>query len=190
MQAPSVNLNMDNESNQGSECSADIKPLILYLDSLDPLRKEIYDQDPQGHYKAALGRFFKEIGSPNEPDLVYQDLESGFKNFEALTSGGMTIIPAQRRCGIIDNISKFVRWGNAGMKCALESIGLVWFAISMVSNGIAQHAQLYDLFKTGLGDTIHMLKLARHFGDLYRGRPRILSMEPAERIFSRIRKPT
>ena len=70
---------------------------------------------------------------------------------------------------IMENLDKFLTFGNVTMTAAPESIGLAWFAISNVLGAIQNDYKLYETFNAGLKDITDMMVLVRTYDRIYEG---------------------
>ena len=70
---------------------------------------------------------------------------------------------------IMENLDKFLTFGDAAMTAAPESIGLAWFVIKNVLGAIQNDYKLYELFNTGLKDITDMMVLVRTYDNIYKG---------------------
>ena len=76
-------------------------------------------------------------------------------------------IPGKWISLIMENIDKFVAIGNYAMKGAPETVGLAWFAVKQVLNGIQNNYKLYTFFGTALSNITEMMVLIRTYDKLY-----------------------
>ena len=97
-------------------------------------------------------------GLQNDSDRKYGSGESSGKGISAKWI---------RR--IMENLDKFLSFGDVAMTAAPESIGLAWFVIKNVLGAIQNDYKLYELFHTGLGDITDMMVLVRTYDNIYGG---------------------
>lgn len=97
-------------------------------------------------------------GLQNDSDRKYGSGESSGKGISAKWI---------RR--IMENLDKFLSFGDAAMTAAPESLGLAWFVIKNVLGAIQNDYKLYELFHTGLGDITDMMVLVRTYDKIYKG---------------------
>ena len=70
---------------------------------------------------------------------------------------------------IMENLDKFLTFGDVATTAAPESIGLVWFAIRTVLGAIQNDYKLYETFNAGLKDITDMIVLIRTYDKIYEG---------------------
>ena len=70
---------------------------------------------------------------------------------------------------IMENLDKFLTFGDVAMTAAPESIGLAWFAISNILGAIQNDYKLYETFNAGLKDITDMMVLVRTYDKIYEG---------------------
>ena len=92
----------------------------------------------------------------NESDRKYGSSESSGKGISAKWI---------RR--IMENLDKFLSFGDVAMTAAPESIGLAWFVIKNALGAIQNDYKLYQLFNAGLKDITDMMVLVRTFDNIY-----------------------
>ena len=69
---------------------------------------------------------------------------------------------------IMENLDKFLTFGDVAMTAAPESIGLAWFVIKNVLGAIQNDYKLYETFNTGLKDITDMMVLVRTYDNIYK----------------------
>ena len=68
---------------------------------------------------------------------------------------------------IMRNLDKLVTFGNVAKAAAPESVGLVWFAVSLVLGAILNDYKLYESFQAALYDITDMMVLVSTYHKLY-----------------------
>lgn len=120
----------------------------------DPVAIESFLQD-----KASLDDVRQSVTSlQNDSDRKYGSSESSGKGISAKWI---------RR--IMENLDKFLTFGDVAMTAAPESIGLAWFVIKNALGAIQNDYKLYELFNAGLKDITDMMVLVRTYDNIYKG---------------------
>ena len=69
---------------------------------------------------------------------------------------------------IMENLDKFLSFGDVAMTAAPESIGLAWFVIKNVLGAIQNDYKLYELFNAGLKDITDIMVLVKTYDNIYK----------------------
>ena len=91
--------------------------------------------------------------------------------------------------GLMNNIDRFVMIGDIAMKGAPETVGLAWFAVKSVLNGIQNNYKLYMFFSGAVTTITEMMVLIRTYDKLYdeRRKPGAKASDISSELFGQIR---
>ena len=77
------------------------------------------------------------------------------------------VVPQEWITAILENVGTFIDIGNYATKNAPESVGLAWYAVTLILGGIRNNYELYTLFGTGLSDISELMIIIPHYDRLF-----------------------
>ena len=118
---------------------------------------------------AAIRQFLQDKASLEDARQSATSLQSDSDRKYGSTEGRWKGISAKWIRRILGNLEQFLTLGDASMKAAPDSVGLVWFAIRTILGAIQNDYKLYETFYDGLKDITDMMVLVRTYDEIYEG---------------------
>ena len=116
---------------------------------------------------AAIRQFLQDKASLEDARESVTSLQSDSDRKYGSTEGRSKGISAKWIGRIMENLDQFLNLGDASMKAAPDSVGLVWFAIRTILGAIHNDYKLYETFYDGLKDITEMMVLVRTYDKIY-----------------------
>ncbi|KAL8792428.1 MAG: hypothetical protein Q9195_004961 [Heterodermia aff. obscurata] len=118
---------------------------------------------------AAIRQFLQDKASLEDARQSATSLQNDSNRKYGSTEGRWKGISAKWIRSIMGNLDQFLTLGDASMKAAPDSVGLVWFAIRNILGAIQNDYKLYETFYDGLKDITDMMVLVRTYDEIYAG---------------------
>lgn len=118
---------------------------------------------------AAIEKFLQDKASLEDARQSATSLQSDSDRKYGLGESRGKGISAKWIRRIMENLDKFLTFGDVSMTAAPESIGLAWFAIRNILGAIQNDYKLYETFNAGLKDITDMMVLVRTYDKIYEG---------------------
>ncbi|KAL8665296.1 MAG: hypothetical protein Q9202_002347 [Teloschistes flavicans] len=128
--------------------------MSLWEEARDVFIRQLRNQNVDGH---SIDQFLQDKATPDDTR----------RSAKALQTDSDRKIPAQWIVRVMDNIDKYVALGDLAMKAAPETVGLAWFATTLVLNAVQNNYKLYAFFGNALSNITEMMVLIRTYDKLY-----------------------
>ena len=158
----------------------------LYQDALVGFKNYAQLKYTEPKDRELLDQFLSEQGTPEDSQAAARKLgQESSRKYDTRHISGNTRISQVWIQNILSNISNFVSAGNYVMEGAPDSVGLVWFGVTVTLKAIESDYNLYSLFGSGLTDITEFMVLVPHYDRLYgeRLRPGSNPIEIVDKLF-------